>query len=142
MSGYYSYANRPPQVSIDFEGTTSKTKQAFKEEADINNIMGKYVKTGVLPQASGATFGDFCDVEDFQNCMAQILRAEEDFGQLPSEIRDRFRNDPGYLIDFLANPDNQEEAAELGLLPGSAPSAPSDPPDPTPEPEPSPSEDD
>lgn len=51
---------------------------------------------------------------------------------LPPEIRTRFDNDPGKLIDFVADPDNRQEAQELGIV-NPAPE-PAKPPEVPPEP--------
>ena len=34
--------------SLSFEGVQSRTKQSFAQEADVNNIMRRYIQTGVL----------------------------------------------------------------------------------------------
>ena len=39
------------------------------------------------------------------------------FDNLPSDVRNRFNNNPAQLLDFVADPENKEEAIELGLLP-------------------------
>ena len=100
----------------------SKTKQAFKKECDINNIMKKYTQTGILGDPAAIRqeqprFGDFSKVEDFHSSMNKIVEAQNDFNQLSSEVRKRFENDPANLIVFLNNPENEDEARELGFLP-------------------------
>ena len=63
-------------------------------------------------------YGDFTNIEDFHNANNRIIQAREDFLALPSEIREQFDNDPGQLVEFINDPDNIEEAQEMGLLPG------------------------
>ena len=43
------------------------------------------------------------------------MQAQQSFDSIPSEIRDRFNNDPKLLIDFLSKEENMEEAVKLGL---------------------------
>lgn len=43
------------------------------------------------------------------------MEAENSFNMLPSEIRNRFQNDPGQLIGYLSDEKNNEEAYKLGL---------------------------
>ncbi|AZL82962.1 internal scaffolding protein [Apis mellifera associated microvirus 17] len=95
------------------------TKQAFKDECDINNIVRKYSKTGILEHSAAGTprIGDFSDITEnhFHESMNIVARAQNAFEQLPAELRDRFANDPGRLLKFMEDPKNLEEARKLGL---------------------------
>ena len=105
---------------------TGKAKQSFKAECDINNIMAKYQKTGLLDhvQKHGAEYG-FATALDFTDAMFVIAKAETMFNELPSSTRTRFDNDAAKFLDFVQNPDNLDEMQELGLaetpIPGSSP---------------------
>lgn len=94
------------------------TQQSMKDETDINNIIGKFMKTGILTQP-GATrklmFGDTTS-DSYHDMVNKIADAELAFTTLPSKIRDRFLNDPYQLLRFLENPENQKEAIKLGLI--------------------------
>lgn len=114
-----------------FEPT--KTKQSFKNECDINNIMAKFQKTGVITHLNqnSAQYG-FAPAVDFSTALQLVAAAREQFAGLPSKVRARFNNDPGEFLAFCEDPDNRTEAAVLGLL---------DKPDPEPEsPSPQPSD--
>ena len=43
------------------------------------------------------------------------MDAQNAFDQLPSEVRNKFHNDPAKLIGFLKDEKNNEEAYALGL---------------------------
>lgn len=103
-----------PVVVCESEGVT---KQEFKEECDINNIMSRYVQYGVPPDpAKGvASYGDFSSVGDFLDAQNRVLEARAAFESLPSAVRDRFNNDPARLIEFLHDEANTDEAVRLGL---------------------------
>lgn len=133
MSDYKHHQRRKVQVHFDGPG---RTKQSHADECDINHMMRKYQKSGVLPPVNKftANYGDFSNVDDYQNSLNQVLDAKAAFGELPSDIRTRFENDPAKLLVFMADPENTEEAELLGL---SAKSVPTDKPD-TPEPTPPP----
>lgn len=110
---------------VDFKGTVSRTKQEFKGEADINNIMRRYAQTGVLVDpltANGGVprFGDFSSGEDFRSVVDRINLAEQYFMQLSAADRARFDNDPAKMLDFVNDPANQEEAIKMKLLPDPA----------------------
>jgi len=104
------------KVAIAFT-KPSKTKQAFKDESDINNILAKYQKTGVLTHVANKPpgYGDFSNVEDYQTSLNKVLEAQRGFMDLPSSIRARFNNDPGAFLEFTSNPANMGEMVKMGL---------------------------
>lgn len=102
----------------------SLTQQQFKEEADINTIVDRFMKSGVLPTA--ATMPQYVDYEgvfDFQSAMNVVKAADENFMRLDAKVRARFNNSPQAFLEFFANPDNAEEAIHLGLAIPKAPSS-------------------
>ena len=120
----------------------SMTIQSQSKDANINNIMKKYRKTGVLGdpfhQRSGY-FGDFTDGEKFRTNSQMIAEAKSDFEMLPIEMRTKFDNDVSKLLDFVAEPANEEAAIKMGLLEATAEVPPADevePEAPAPSPEP------
>jgi len=100
------------------------TQQNFQEETDINNIMAKFAKTGLVDHVNKVTgsYGDFTSVQDYQLHLDQVMAANQAFMQLPSAVRRRFDNDPAHLLSFLQDPRNLDEAVKLGLV--NAPPAP------------------
>ncbi len=104
---------RRVQLSFDKQG---RTKQAFKKECDINQIMAKYQKTGAITHfaKNSPSYGDVTS-QDFQESMEIITKAQQLFDDLPSSIRDKFGGSPGAFLDFVQNPDNLEEMQDLGL---------------------------
>lgn len=107
---------------IDFSEHPSLTKQSFKQECDLNTIMKKYLTTGTIPQGTSmARYGDFSEAEDFYEAQLVILQAESQFSALPSSVRERFKNNPALLLEFIENKDNLAEAQKLGLLKKEAP---------------------
>jgi hypothetical protein len=47
--------------------------------------------------------------------MNAIRAGDDAFAELPSDIRERFNNDPAEFVDFCLDEANNEEAANLGL---------------------------
>lgn len=92
------------------------TKVALAEQLDVNNIIKKYNKTGILKNAENyeAIFGDFNET-DFQESLNTIIKAEELFINVPSKIRAQFENSPGRFIDFATNPENLQQMRDWGL---------------------------
>lgn len=96
----------------------SKVEQSHRDMCNINQIMKKVNRTGLFPARQDVpTYGDFTGATDFQDAIDRIQKAEDDFLALPSGVRKRFENDPGKLIDFLENPENEAEAVQMGLKP-------------------------
>ena len=91
------YAPKLPRDAyrITFPKGEDRTKQSFKEECDINNIMARYVKTGVLEFAARhqPQYGDFTGY-DFQTAQDTVAKGKTMFAELPAQIRERFENSP------------------------------------------------
>ena len=120
----YAFPSRFDDVKFDASDPAAKsmTIQSAADECDVNQIVERALKTGVLgdPVAMArrvASFGDFSTVGDFHSCLSRVAAAQKSFDELPLDIRVRFNNDPGLLIAFLADPANAKEAVKLGLLP-------------------------
>lgn len=95
----------------------SRTKQAPHAECDINQIMAQYQKTGVIEHLNEhqGDYSDFLSAPDYHTALNQILEAQSAFDTLPSNLRNRFTNDPAQFLDFVQNPANAEELISLGL---------------------------
>lgn len=102
---------------------STRTHQSFKQDADVNNILTKYKKTGFLVDPSLVNtarvpkFGDFSDLGDFSTVMNRVKEAEASFIRLPARVRAKFDNDLQKAVEFIADPRNVQEAVDLGLLP-------------------------
>lgn len=97
----------------------SMTHQSHQQECDINHIMAKWQKTGVMEHVNRyqGDYADFTNMpQDYQDSMNQVLEAQDMFQSLPSSVRRRFGNDAGAFVDFVADPDNREELSRMGLL--------------------------
>lgn len=106
------------RCDLDFEGTESMTKQSFSADCDINNILAKYQRTGLLEHVNkfAGSYGDFLDVDDYQSSLHAVMRAQEEFMSLPSSIRSRFANDPAAFLDAINDPSRRQELTELGIF--------------------------
>ena len=122
-----AYGPKKP-VRVKFPKRTP-TKQSFKDECDINNIMAKYQKTGALAHANRQTpqYG-FASPHDFAESMRIVTEAQEMFADLPSSLRNKFANSPENYLAFVQDPANAKEMAELGLLTKEAAQRLSEPP--------------
>jgi len=95
----------------------SKTQQQFAAASDINNIMAKYKKTGEInfPRQNQGSYADLTQMKNYQQSLDTVIKAQEAFDTLPSDVRKKFQNNPAELLEFLGDPNNDEEAIKLGL---------------------------
>lgn len=96
----------------------SRTQQHFKDDADINNIMKKYLKTGQVNWLKNKP-GKYLDLsnmpKDYSEALKKVEAVETTFAAMSSEIRNRFQNNPQAMIEFMADDKNLEESYSLGL---------------------------
>lgn len=107
------------------------TKQAFKDECDINRIVQNYDVDGVLMQHVNPRHGVFMDVSevsDYRGAIEQVRAADEFFMTLPAKVRDAFENDVAAFLDAVTDPSQRERLEGLGVLPKAAPEAAEPPP--------------
>lgn len=98
-------------------GEDTPVRQEFKDECDINRIMARYERGGLLPQVDRKpVFGDFSEVGDFQAAQELVARSRQQFESLSSKVRSRFNNRPEEFLEFVGDKSNEAEARALGLL--------------------------
>lgn len=128
------------RVTLDCSVDAGRTKQEFKKDCDINRIVAKYQKTGIIDHARKFS-GEYAFATglDFQAAMELVKNGEEMFAALPSSLRNRFANDPAQFLDFVQDPANAQELVDLGLAdPVPVPDVPPAPAEPAPAAEPAP----
>lgn len=101
------------------------TVQSARDECDINRIVARFEKSGILPTIDRVgIFVDVSNVGDYREALERVETAREAFMRLPAVARERFDNDPATFLDFMADPANEPEAVKLGLVAPKAPEAP------------------
>jgi len=118
----------PKRVRPKLRCGPGKVRPEFVDECDVNQILKKFQKTGLVNHLAHGTpqYGDFTNVTSYQDAVEQVREAERAFLELPANIRRRFENNPTNLVVFMANPENADEARELGLLPGKSRAKPAE----------------
>lgn len=101
----------------------SMTDQSQFQESDINYIVQKYAdgRTGIttldLGQDAGVLqYGDTLLPNDYETALDLINAVNEEFYELPSQIRAEFNHNPKELINALADPRQKARLQSLGLL--------------------------
>ncbi len=94
----------------------ARTEQCHRDECDINKIIAKYDRTGVLNHVNEfeARYEDLTGL-DYQTMLNTVANAQSMFEGLPSEIRNQFANDPAKFISFMDDENNNEQMYEMGL---------------------------
>jgi len=100
------------QIPKDY--SDGRTKQSFKDETDVNNIIAKHARMGTLSHLEqwGGQYGDLTGF-DFQTAQNQIAKANSMFEKLPARVRNEFRNDPARFFEFVNDPENRDNLAEV-----------------------------
>jgi hypothetical protein len=96
----------------------SKTDQQYRDDCDVNHIMNKYAKTGIITHLAKHP-GRFANVSEIPNLLEgfeKVNQAKQAFMDLPGSLRKRFNNDFRNMVAFLNDRSNQEEAIKLGLI--------------------------
>lgn len=119
--------HRVPGISFNEAAEPSLTKQSFRDETDVNQIMSRFSRGGSLPKGDRPhQYGNFVGL-DYREMQNALVYANDMFAELPADMRRRFDNDPGNLVEYLSDPQNEAEAQQLGLLPSPAPENPGKP---------------
>lgn len=115
----YSAPYKSAVSFLDEEGNPlpTPTQQHMKAECEINNILRQYDKTGLITHVNRAVaqYGDFSEVNEYQESLNRVIAAQTAFMELPSDVRKRFGNDPGAFFEFATDPSNGEAMIEMGL---------------------------
>lgn len=118
MPKFFTQFDRNISPSVRFS-KPSMTEQAHKDEFDINRLIKRATRSGVLAtvdQIRSVYYGDFSEVgQSFENHL-KIKEAEERFLALPSDVRDYFHNDPKRLLDALGDDKQLGKLIDLGLV--------------------------
>lgn len=113
---HYGFDNCDPNTG---EILPSMTRQSEMDACDIHNILKQFSQQGfeqlVRDNAARGQYADLTSLPDYQEALEIVLKSNEAFAALPSQVRERFQNDPARFVEFLADPANQDEAIRLGL---------------------------
>lgn len=103
---------------IEAECGDSRVQPQHASSCDIKTIMARHRAIGVSPFQPLSP--DVCGQAvryTYAEAFAMVENAQEQFMTLPAAVRDRFRNDPASLFDFILDDGNRDEAIKLGLIP-------------------------
>lgn len=86
------------RVSTVVQGE-SMTKQSFRDEADINRIVGRF---GIAPPPDGSQqYLDTVGAKDYLTMVSTIAEVDYLFSTLPAKARASFENSPANLLETV-----------------------------------------
>lgn len=129
MNVFKTRYNYDPSVDAGVECTLAerRTKSEFADECDINRIVARYKKTGILPDQSKAALARYLDVSEvpsYSQMHDLVVSAHDAFASLPAKVRREFDNDPIAFMEASQSPEGRELLKSLGLGPEKAPTPP------------------
>lgn len=124
----YNFVPKREESGLECKDPSLAVQSSY-EETDINVIVNRYMRSGVLPQIPlPPTQEEFAEIFDFRDAMDMINAADRSFRALPAEVRRRFGNDPHEFVNFCSDMDNLPELRKMGLAlppePGNVPTPP------------------
>lgn len=114
---------KAPKSPVADSSKPSLTQQEFKESCDINNILAKFSvqaralgvePSQLMPQDQG-TYCDFSNLDDFQTAQNKIAFLNDQFSNLPSDVRRKFGDDLNTFMSALSDPNRIDELGDLGV---------------------------
>lgn len=97
----------------------SMTDASFADDADVNKVVARFMQKGdqsVFYRQNGVYMDLTYQPKDLAEATEQLRLADEAFLALPSATRERFKNDPLQMIEFLNDSKNRDEAIKLGMI--------------------------
>jgi hypothetical protein len=132
-----SYSDHNPSKYATSCGGESKTQQQFADDADVNNILSKCVRTGVIHPGVGELppeqlYADVVEYQsyDYQQALDMVMDAERSFQDLPAKVRRHYNDSPHEFLQAVQNGDEYLYEAGLATKPKPEPE-----PDPKKEPQ-------
>lgn len=95
--------NTRKRVQISFP-SESQTKQYFRDECNINNIVAKFSESGQLPTNLNKLEPQYGEAPnlDLKESLDQVKALHAEFFELPYEMRKKFKNKPENYAQFLS----------------------------------------
>lgn len=119
FSTYYS-ERKPVMTEVSSE---SEVKMSEADQVEINGMIKRYLVTGVVPDMMmsnrQAFFADVSDAPgDLIEAFGRIKQAEAAFSELPSEVRQSYRNVAEFAAALEDPAKSAQIAQQLGIIHG------------------------
>lgn len=96
----------------------SRTEQHHADDLDLNKVFPKFDKAGMARLKQQVTVDEEALMDlvgmDYTKSMMELKRVESEFNELPSGVRNKFKNEPGEYLKYLSRPQKAaEEVKEI-----------------------------
>jgi len=110
MTTFRTAYGKRNRVKTSFKDSPSLTIQDQKKSTDINEILNRFQKTGLMDhvQQNEPAFADVTGY-DFQTNQNTVATIQSMFNELPASVRQEFDHDPQKYIEHIAVQDNIED---------------------------------
>lgn len=97
----------------------SMTKQSFRDECDINEIVRRGRQGAVVAHVARGvpSYMDVSEVGDYKSALDMLRSTDAFFQGLPAVVRKAFDNDPAEFLDAMDTDSGRLKLEELGLVP-------------------------
>lgn len=112
--GHYKIGNK----IVTFTGSDTKVEQGQRYLTDLNRLLESAQKKGLLRHVAKFA-GEYDDipVQDYQEAMYKITKANSMYEKLPGNVRKEFKN-PAQFLAFVQDPKNADKMQKMGILKG------------------------
>lgn len=97
MRNGYEPARPGDNPTIDCSDMQDMARQEFKDETNVNNIIQRFLGTGVPPVQRQPVFGDRDFDIDLHGGYLAVENAQRAFLRLPKALKDKYKNTQGLL---------------------------------------------
>ncbi len=106
-----------PYAALSCEGSVDRAKQSMRDECDVNMIMAKFTKTGLISHLADGIplFADVSEMGSYREAIENVRGVERYFAGLPAEVRSRFDNDTVQFMEYLETGSTVEDLEALGM---------------------------
>lgn len=98
--------------------STRAAKQSMAAESDVNVIVAKSRRLGVIPSAHTRPpmYLDLTGIGTAHAALTHIARAQQTFEALPAKVREKCGNNIKGYLELLTDKKRRDLAIELGLI--------------------------
>lgn len=97
--------SKRPRAALEIDPKENLTKESFKDECDINKIIAKAQRTGVVPSTTREPrYEDISNIPSYQEALNVVLTAQNAFFSLPASVRAECGNDPEVFLSRVQEP--------------------------------------
>lgn len=102
----------------DPKANESRTKQSFRAEVDINQIVARARQGQAVTHVARnlPSYMDVSEVGDYKSALDMLRTTDAFFARLPAKVRMAFNNDPAEFLDGMDTVEGRAKLEAAGLV--------------------------